>query len=373
MRRFETKTTMQRLNQIVMLGALSGVGLLAGCRQDMHNQPKFYPQRGTSFYADGRSVRPQMENTVARNQLHDDSYFYTGMVAGKEGDDLPFPVTLQVLAKGQERYNVYCTPCHSRVGNGAGMIVQRGYSPAGNFLGGRLRAAGLGHFFNVITNGYGSMPDYAAQLTPADRWAVTAYIRALQLSQSAQRSDVPSGVEVKPLKVIAETEGLPLSYAEDWDVASPAEMPGAMTPVPVATATPAAPAATTPVATTPPATTRTAATPTAKSTTSAVTPPVVAMPVKAELTVADAKAGLVIYAKNCQVCHTAQLTGHPPTFPSLVGVVQRVGVAKIKNNVIHGAAPMPAFPQISPTELDQLVAFLTSPSKAGVAAATPRN
>src|ERR1700710_581712 len=209
MRRFETKTMMQRLNQIAVLGAMVGVGLLAGCRQDMHDQPKFYPQRGTEFYADGRSVRPQVANTVARNQLHEDSYFYTGMVNGKEGDGLPFPVTLQVLAKGQERYNVYCTPCHSRVGNGAGMIVQRGYSPAGNFQGGRLRAAGLGHFFNVISNGYGSMPDYAAQITAADRWAIAAYIRALQLSQNAQRSDVPSGVEVKPLKAIAESEGLP--------------------------------------------------------------------------------------------------------------------------------------------------------------------
>ena len=94
--------------------AMLSVLALAGCRQDMHNQPKFYPQRGTSFYADGRSVRPQVENTVARGQLHEDSYFYTGMQNGQEGNAMPFPVTLAVLARGQERYNVYCTPCHLR-------------------------------------------------------------------------------------------------------------------------------------------------------------------------------------------------------------------------------------------------------------------
>ena len=119
----------------------------AGCRQDMHNQPKFVPQRGTTFFADGRSARPQVENTVGRGQLHEDTYFYTGMVNGQEGNMMPFAATAEVLARGQERYNVYCTPCHSRVGNGAGMIVQRGYAQAGNFHTARLVAAPLGHFF----------------------------------------------------------------------------------------------------------------------------------------------------------------------------------------------------------------------------------
>ena len=105
--------------------------LLAGCRQDMHNQPKFIPQRGTSFFADGRSARPQVEHTVARNEVNVEDYFHTGLVNGKEQDALPFPATAQVLARGQERYNIYCTPCHSRVGNGAGMIVERGYKPGG--------------------------------------------------------------------------------------------------------------------------------------------------------------------------------------------------------------------------------------------------
>jgi hypothetical protein len=189
-----------------------------GCRQDMHDEPKFIPQRGTSFYADGRSVRPQVENTVARNQLHEDTYFYTGLTNGKEGDGMPFPVTMQVLERGQERYNIYCTPCHSRVGNGIGMIVQRGYEKAGNFNTARLETAPLGHFFHVMTNGYGAMPDYAAQVAPVDRWAIVAYIKALQLSQKATQADVPAGAHVEPLSSIAEREGLPASFADQWTV-----------------------------------------------------------------------------------------------------------------------------------------------------------
>ena len=190
--------------------------MATGCRQDMHNQPKFYPQRGTTFYADGRSVRPQIEHTVARSQLREDSYFYTGLMNGKEQDMLPFPATMAVLQRGEERYNVYCTPCHSRVGNGAGMIVQRGYKPAGNFHDAKRLAEPLSHYFYVITNGYGAMPDYSAQLVPADRWAVTAYIRALQLSQNAKISDVPQGAPVHTLHQVAEQQGLPDSFAEPW-------------------------------------------------------------------------------------------------------------------------------------------------------------
>jgi hypothetical protein len=202
------------------LAALAMIALAAtvGCRQDMHDQPKFFPQRGTTLYADGRSVRPQVANTVAREQLHEDSYFYTGLVDGKEGDGLPFPVTMKVLERGQERYNIYCTPCHSRVGNGEGMIVQRGYAKAGDFHTARLEAAPLGHFFHVITNGYGAMPDYAAQVAPADRWAIAAYIRALQLSQKATQADVPAGAHVEPLSEIAERQGLPASFVKEWHV-----------------------------------------------------------------------------------------------------------------------------------------------------------
>ena len=202
------------------LSALAAISLLAGCRQDMHDQPKFIPQRGTDFFADGRSARPQVLNTVARGQLREDQYFYTGLVNGKEQDALPFAATLAVLERGQERYNVYCTPCHSRVGNGDGMIVQRGYKPAGNYHDSKRLAQPLSHYFFVMTNGYGAMPDYSAQLTPADRWAVAAYIRALQLSQNAKESDVPQGAQVKNLSDIAQEQGLPASFAGPWPTAA---------------------------------------------------------------------------------------------------------------------------------------------------------
>ena len=195
--------------------------LLAGCRQDMHNQPKIIPQRGSDFFADGRGARPQVVNTVARGQLREDSYFFTGVVQGannyrEEKDQLPFPATLQVLQRGHERFNIYCTPCHSRVGNGLGEIVQRGYKPAGNLNDQVRRAQPLSHYFYVMTHGYGAMPDYSAQLTPEDRWAVAAYIRALQLSQAANEGDVPSGAQVQSLKELATSNNLPASFGDPW-------------------------------------------------------------------------------------------------------------------------------------------------------------
>src|ERR1700761_6195872 len=200
----------------VVMGGTAAMLVLAGCRQDMQDEPKFFPQRGTTFYADGRSARPQVANTVARSQGDEDSYFYPGLINGKEGDGLPIDLTADTMARGQERFNVYCTPCHSRVGNGDGMIVQRGYRPAGDFHTDRLRSAPLGHFFNVITNGYGAMPDYAAQIAPQDRWAIAAYIRALQLSQNARQADVPAGQHVEDLHQIANEQGLPPGFADPW-------------------------------------------------------------------------------------------------------------------------------------------------------------
>jgi hypothetical protein len=213
---------MKWVRSISAAGAMAAMLVMAGCRQDMHNQPKFVPQRGTTLFADGRSARPQVENTVARSQLHEDAYFYTGIEGGKEGDGLPIPLTTATMERGQERYNIYCTPCHSRVGNGVGMIVQRGYRPAGNFHTDRLRNAPLGHFFAVITNGYGAMPDYSAQLTPEDRWAVAAYIRALQLSQDAKPSDVASGGHVEDLHAIAKDAGMQPGFADPWALPSTA-------------------------------------------------------------------------------------------------------------------------------------------------------
>ena len=218
-------TGVQKLKHITALGAFGAALILSGCRQDMHNQPKFYPQRGSDFYPDQRSVRPQVENTVARSQMQDD-YFETGMVNGAEGNAFPFPVTMDVLHRGQERYNVYCTPCHSRVGNGAGMIVERGYRPAGNFHVDRLRNAPLGHFYSVIANGYGAMPDYSAQLTTEDRWAVVAYIKALQLSQNASASDVSGGEHPQPLSDVAHNAGFDQGFLQEWTLPATANVIG---------------------------------------------------------------------------------------------------------------------------------------------------
>jgi Cytochrome C oxidase, cbb3-type, subunit III len=173
--------------------------ILSGCngfRLDMHVQPKMKPLRQSDFFSDGRGSRPLLPGTVARGQLRDDTYFYTGMVAGKEGDVMPFPVTADVLIRGQQRFNIYCTPCHSRVGDGNGMIVQRGYRRPPSFHDPKLLNAPLGHFYDVMTNGFGAMPDYAAQVSPRDRWNITAYIRALQLSQHATAAMVPAGVQI---------------------------------------------------------------------------------------------------------------------------------------------------------------------------------
>ncbi len=219
------------------VAAFAGTALLllaAGCRQDMQNEPKMFPQRGSEIFADHRGARPQVLNTVARGQLDEESYFYTGVIQGANGykeeqNLMPFPVTMDVLRRGQERFNIYCTPCHSRVGNGLGEIVQRGYKPAANLHDQVRMAQPVSHYFYVMTHGYGAMPDYSAQLTPEDRWAVAAYIRALQLSQAATAQDVPAGVTVKDLKEIATEKNLPASYAEPW--ALPASAVQAYPPV----------------------------------------------------------------------------------------------------------------------------------------------
>jgi len=170
--------------------------VLAGCRLDMHDQPKFKPLAENTFYVDLRSARDPIAGTVARGQLHEDSYFYTGKIGNNPGDYLPFPVTPDVMARGQDRFNIYCSPCHSRVGDGNGMIVQRGYRRPPSYHIDRLRKAPLGYFFDVMTNGFGAMPDYASQIPPRDRWAIVAYIRALQLSQDASQTDVPTGQKI---------------------------------------------------------------------------------------------------------------------------------------------------------------------------------
>ncbi len=163
------------------------------CRNDMHIQPKMLPLRQSDFYEDGRGSRTPPDGTIARGELRDDTYLYTGMINGKPGDRMPFPATREVLERGRERFNIYCAPCHSRLGDGNGMIVQRGFRHPPSFHEARLRQAPLGHFYDVMTNGFGAMPDYAAQVNTRDRWAIAAYIRTLQLSQNAPAALVPAG------------------------------------------------------------------------------------------------------------------------------------------------------------------------------------
>lgn len=171
---------------------LAAAGLLAGgCRQDMHDQPKFIPLRESGFYADARSARPIVAGTVARGQLDDDELLNTGMVNGQPATDFPFPVTAEVMARGRERFDIYCAPCHDRTGRGEGMVVKRGYRQPPSYHIDRLRQAPAGHFFDVMTNGFGAMPDYRSQIPVRDRWAIVAYIRALQASEHATLADVP--------------------------------------------------------------------------------------------------------------------------------------------------------------------------------------
>jgi len=200
---------------------------LAGCRQDMQNEPKMIPQRGSKFFASGRSVRPQVLGTVARGQLDADTYFYTGLIDEKAQDAMPYPVNMTVLRRGQERFDIYCTPCHSRVGNGRGMIVERGYKPAGDLLSSRILKEPLGHYFDVISHGYGAMPDYAAQITPQDRWAIAAYIRALQLSQNATLQDVPAGVNIQTLAEVSQQMGYAPSFPQGWTIPALTNVPSA--------------------------------------------------------------------------------------------------------------------------------------------------
>ena len=163
----------------------------------MHDQPRFKPLAESDFYTDLRSARPPVDGTVARGQLHEDTYFYTGKIGDNPGDYMPFPVSEELLARGQQRYNIYCAPCHSRLGDGNGVIPSRGFPrKPPSYQTERLRKAPLGYFFDVITSGFGSMPDYSSQIPPRDRWAIVAYIRALQLSQGATAADVPAGQRV---------------------------------------------------------------------------------------------------------------------------------------------------------------------------------
>jgi hypothetical protein len=176
--------------------ALAGT-LLAGCRLDMHLQPKYLPEQPTDFFGDGRSERQPVPGTVARGHLRLDELLYTGKENGVVVDKFPFTITHADLERGRERYNIYCSPCHDYTGSGRGMIVQRGLPAPPSFHIDRLRQESAGHFVDVISNGFGAMYSYAARVEPEDRWRITAYIRALQLSRHATVQNVPEAERQK--------------------------------------------------------------------------------------------------------------------------------------------------------------------------------
>jgi Cytochrome C oxidase, cbb3-type, subunit III len=181
---------MARLRKFSTLASLIALATLGGCRLDMHVQPRENPLSRSDFYADQRSERPLVEGTVARGDLEADRYFYTGKVGNNPGEVMPFPVTKEILERGRERFDIYCAP-------------SRGFSrkPPSYHIP-RLQKAPVGYFFDVITNGFGIMPDYASQIPVRDRWDIVAYVRALQLSQNATMADVPAGQKIpsEPLK-----------------------------------------------------------------------------------------------------------------------------------------------------------------------------
>jgi mono/diheme cytochrome c family protein len=165
---------------------------LTACQQKMANQPRYDPLEASDFFADGMSARPRVEGTVARGEMSSDGFFDTGKINGAVADGFPIAVTLEVINRGHERFDIYCSQCHGRTGDGNGMIPARGYRRPPSFHTETLRVATTGHYFDVMTNGFGAMPPYGKMIPPRDRWAIAAYIRALQLSQHATVEDVPA-------------------------------------------------------------------------------------------------------------------------------------------------------------------------------------
>lgn len=183
----------RRLSPFALLAALLPLTLLvAGCRQDMHDGPKVEPLEASAFFANDQGSRPLIEGTVARGELQEDDLLYRGLGPdGKPSAVFPFPVTSNVMARGQREFNVFCSPCHDRAGTGNGMVVQRGFKHPPSYTDPRLLDEPPGYFVNVMVNGFGQMSSYAAQVKPRDRWAIAAYIRALQLSQNGHLTDLP--------------------------------------------------------------------------------------------------------------------------------------------------------------------------------------
>jgi mono/diheme cytochrome c family protein len=178
---------MFRGHEVCAITLLSLLPIAVGCTQDMADQPKSEPFESSDFFTDGQASRPLVSGTVARGQLRIDSHFYTGQTDGKPVDTFPESVTEELLLRGQQRFNIFCAPCHDRVGNGQGTVVRRGFPQPPSYHNDRLRELPIGSIYDAVTNGSGRMPDHAAQIPPRDRWAIVAYVRALQLSQHADR------------------------------------------------------------------------------------------------------------------------------------------------------------------------------------------
>jgi len=201
-------------------GWLAASLLAAGCRNDMRDQPRSDPLESSRFFPDGLASRTPVPGTVARGQLGGDLHFETGMVSGKLATTFPYPVSAEALARGLQRFAIFCTPCHGQLGDGQGMVVRRGFKQPSSFHVDRLRAAPPGYFFDVMTNGFGTMSSYASQVPAADRWAIAAYIRALQRSQHATLADLPPAEQARLLAKpgAADTAAAPDSLpAAGWD------------------------------------------------------------------------------------------------------------------------------------------------------------
>jgi mono/diheme cytochrome c family protein len=223
------------LRSRLLLCLLPFAFFLSACRQDMQDQPKYIPYRASGFFRDGLSARPLVEGTVPRGFLRADREFYTGKKnkpAGAQSgtgvqnvpaaagsptalypDDVetfPFPITAEAMNRGQQRYQIFCAACHGETGYGDGLIVRRGFRPPPSYHSDQMRQAPVGHYFDVVTNGWGAMPSYAAQIKPEDRWAIIAYIRALQLSQQrAGGNDSLSAVQSRQGSAVRESSGEP--------------------------------------------------------------------------------------------------------------------------------------------------------------------
>ena len=218
-RKGSTQLTSNRIPTLVLV-----VVCAAGCRQDMHNAPRYEAFEASTATGDNRASRIPPVGTVPRGWLRDDEALYTGKVAGQLIDQFPFAIAHADLARGQQRFNIYCTPCHGKLGDGNGMVVQRGLRQAASFHQDRLRQEKLGYFFDVITNGFGAMPDYATQVPVRDRWLIVAYVRALQFSQHASVNELPEDQRAAIAAASAATgQGAAATAGQGRTTAKPAE------------------------------------------------------------------------------------------------------------------------------------------------------